>query len=112
MALLNVRSLSNKTFIVNDIIRSYGLDCIILTETWVDETGTKELIEASPSNFSFSHYSRSSKKGGGIAVIFSDILSCKSVSFGSYFTFEYLALLTRSIHPCLMLRIYCPLRRI
>lgn len=110
MAHLNVRSLSNKTFIVNDIIRSYGLDCIILTETWLDETGTKELIEASPSNFSFSHCTRPSKKGGGIAAIFSDILSCKSVSFGVYFTFEYLALVTRSVHLCLMLTIYRPPR--
>lgn len=53
MALLNVRSLTNKTFIVNDIIRSHKLDCILLTETWLDETGSKELIEASPSIFHF-----------------------------------------------------------
>lgn len=55
MALLNVRSLTNKTFIVNDIITSHRLDCILLIETWLDETGSKELIEASPSNFSFSN---------------------------------------------------------
>ena len=118
IAFLNVRSLSNKTFIVNDIIRSYGLDCIILTETWLDETGTKELIDVSPSNFSLSHCTRPSKKGGGITAIFSDILSCKRVSFGVYFTFYtiililliYLALVTRSVHPCVMLTIYRPPR--
>ena len=51
MALLNVRSLNNKTFIVNDTITSHQLDCILLTETWLNETGSKELIEASPSKF-------------------------------------------------------------
>ena len=110
MALLNVRSLSNKTFIVNDIIRSYGLDCILLTETWLDETGTKELIEASPSQFSFSQCNRPSKKGGGIAAIFSDILSCKCVLFGVYSTFEYLTLVPKSVHPCLVITIYRPPR--
>lgn len=69
MALLNVRSLNNKTFIVNDTVTSHQLDCILLTETWLDETGSKELIEASPSNFSFSHRSRSNKNGGGVIAI-------------------------------------------
>lgn len=50
MAFLTHRSPGNKTFIDNGIIKSHGLDCI-LTETWLDETGGKELIEVSPPNF-------------------------------------------------------------
>lgn len=107
IAFLNIRSLSNKTFIVNDIIESNQLHCILLTETWLDDTGSKERIEASPSNFSFSHCIRPNKKVGGVAAIFSDILSCKTTSFGSYSTFEYLALITRSACHCLVLTLYC-----
>lgn len=110
MALLNVRSLINKTFIVSDIISSHRLDCILLTETWLDETGKKELLETSPPNFSFSRCTRTSKKGGGVAAIYSDILSCKSIHLGSYSTFEYLALAIRSDYPCLLLTIYRPPR--
>ena len=40
MALLNVRSLANKTFLVSDLISSHKLACIFLTETWLDATGS------------------------------------------------------------------------
>lgn len=109
-ALLNVRSLTNKTFIINYLITSHWLGCILLTETWLDETGSKELIEASPSDFSFSHFTRSNKKGGGVVAIFADILSCKIILFGSYSTFEYLALVMKSANPCLVLTVYHPPR--
>lgn len=38
-ALLNVRSWSNKTLIVNDIICNNKLDCIEHTETWLTQRG-------------------------------------------------------------------------
>ncbi len=60
------------------------LDCILLTETWLDETDNKELIEACPPNFSFLHCSRVDKKGGGVAAIFSNNLLCRNILFGSY----------------------------
>lgn len=99
---------TNKTFTVNDIIRSHRLHCILLTETWLDETGSKELTEASPSNFSLSHCTRSNKRGGGVAAIFTDGLLCKSITFGSYSTSEYLALVIRSVYPSLVLTVYHP----
>ncbi len=110
MALPNVRSLHNKTFTDNDLITSHQLDCLLLTETWLDGTGSKELIEASQSNFSFSHCNRLNKKGVGVSAISSNILSCKNVSFGFYSTFENLAFTIRSVYPCLVLTVYCPPR--
>ena len=108
MALFNVRSLSKKTFIVNDIITSYKLNCIFLTETWLDASGNYELLEASPSDFSFSHCFRSIQKGCGVAALFSNVLPCKDVSFGTYSTFEYLAIAMKPPNTCLMVTIYHP----
>ena len=50
IALFNIRSLKEKTLLTKGIITSYSLDCILLTETWLDDSGSKELIEASPPN--------------------------------------------------------------
>ena len=75
LALLNVRSLNNKTFLVNELIKENNLDCICLTETWLnDDTATATLIEACPPDYSFHQVSRKSKRGGGVAAIFSSKL--------------------------------------
>lgn len=99
------QSLINKTFIINDLITSHRLNCFLLTETWLDETGSKELIEASPPNFSSLHCSRENSRGGGVAAIFSSNLSSKNVYFGSYSMFEYLAFVMKSAYPCLVLTV-------
>ena len=67
-------------------------------------TGSKELLEVSPSDFSFSHCSRANKKGGGVEAIF--LISCMNVSIGTYSTFEYLALEIRSSNVCLVVHVY------
>lgn len=84
------------------------LDCILLTEMWHDETGNIELIEACPPKFSFLHCPRVEKKGGGVAAIFSDNLSCKNILSGNYSTFEYLAIVMKSASPFLVLTVYHP----
>ncbi len=68
MALLNVRSLVSKTFLVNDLIHENKLDSIPLTETWLDATGSKELIETAPPDFTFTHCTKYNRKGGGVAI--------------------------------------------
>ena len=36
LALLNVRSLANKSFLINDFISTHDLDFLLLTETWLN----------------------------------------------------------------------------
>ena len=60
MAVLNVRSLLNKSFIINNLILDKHLDSILLTETWLG-TDAPVLTEASPPNFNFLF----STRGGG-----------------------------------------------
>ena len=89
MALLNVRSLSNKTFIINDFIQDNNLKCLLLCETWLGTDGSIALIEASPANFKFSFSSRVGKKGGGTASIYSTAFDANDFRLGEYSSFEY-----------------------
>lgn len=89
LVLLSVRSLTNKTFIINVFLISHRLDCILLIKTWLDETGSNALFEASPLNFSSLHCFWENKKDGSVASIFSDNLSGRNILLGNYFTLEY-----------------------
>ena len=58
MALLNVQSLSNKTFVINEIISEHKIECMFLTETWLNSDGPAILIETSPPCYSFEFSTR------------------------------------------------------
>lgn len=84
MSLLNVRSLMNKTFIINDLILDNKLDCLFLTETWLGTDAPIVLTEASPPNFNFLFSTRTGKKGGGTASITKNTMLSNEVFFNSY----------------------------
>lgn len=67
--LFNTRSLSNKSFLINDLIRTHKLD-LLLTETWLDMENATTLIESAPRNSDFMSVIRKHGRGGGIAQIF------------------------------------------
>ena len=108
MALFNVRSLSKKTFLVNDIIDEHNLSCMFLTETWLNENGSASLIEASPPNYSFLESHRNGKRGGGTATIFKDALRGTNISFGEFASFEYHAILLKCQPQIIAVTIYRP----
>ena len=45
-ALLNIRSLSGKTFLINDFIIKRNLDFMFLTETWLDKDNSAAVLIA------------------------------------------------------------------
>lgn len=65
MALLNIRSLSDKTFLVKDIIVERRLIVCFLSETWLNSDAPAVFIETAPSNFDF-YSCRLEKKGRGV----------------------------------------------
>ncbi|XP_061753929.1 zinc finger SWIM domain-containing protein 7 isoform X2 [Nerophis ophidion] len=67
---LNIRSLSPKTLLVNDIIRDNNLNVIGLSETWLKPNDFFALNEACPPNFTHAHIARPLKRGGGVALIY------------------------------------------
>lgn len=72
MVLLNIRALTNETFIVINII---SLDCILFTENWLNETVSEELSVVFPCYFLIFTLYQVYQEG----LFFSDILSCKTL---------------------------------
>jgi hypothetical protein len=68
--LLNVRSLTSKAVIVNELITDHNLDVIGLTETWLKPDELTVLNEDSPPVYTSEHISRASHKCGGVANIY------------------------------------------
>ena len=55
IGLLNVRSLTSKTVIVNELITDHNHDVIVLTETWLKPDEFTVLNEASPPGYTSDH---------------------------------------------------------
>ncbi len=54
LAFLNIRSLKNKSFVINDLITTNNLDFMFLIETWLeDNCSATVLTETAPPNFNF-----------------------------------------------------------
>ncbi len=89
MALVNARSVSNKTFILNDFFTSRGLDFLFLTETWTGADESSIFGELCPLNFSFISTPRCVRRGGGVALVFRNQYKIQTIFFAENFsTFE------------------------
>lgn len=102
MALLNVRSLSQKTFILHDFYKSHNLQFIFLTETWMRESELAPLTELCPPNTSFLSTPRLTGRAGGMASVYSDAFKCKQIFQDTVFTSFELQLFTMD-KPCAFL---------
>ncbi len=79
MALVNARSISNKSFILNDFFTSHSLDFLFITETWLKHGDLMPLVEIAPLDCAFFSSPRASGHGGGVATIFRSCFKCKTV---------------------------------
>lgn len=91
---LNPRSVKNKVLSLNDFITSNDFDIVGITETWLGPNPLPCIAELVPPRYKFKHTPRpSSRKGGGVALIFKQSLSVKvltSSADGKYKHFEYM----------------------
>ena len=88
IGLLNVRSLTSKAVIVNELITDHNLDVIGLTETRLKPDEFTVLNEASPPGYTIDHIPRASQKGGGVANIYIITFNCTASSHEIYASYS------------------------
>ncbi len=69
MALINARSLVNKTFLLNYFFSSHSLDFMFITESWTKVGDLTPFSELVPSDCTFFNFPRPNRRGGGLVTI-------------------------------------------
>lgn len=88
MALINIRSLNNKTFILKNFFSAHTLDFLLLTETWQKPGDVSAFSELLPPSCSFFSCPRATGRGGGVASVFKNKFKCRLITTNTYSSFE------------------------
>ena len=77
VALLNARSVRNKTTILNEFLTENRIDLIFLTETWLDNASGSTIAGLLPPGFFITHVPRNESigRGGGVGLLFRENLT-------------------------------------
>ena len=108
LALLNTRSLNNKSHILNEFITDNKLDILCLTETWQKPLDYMALNQTTPSGFSYINNPRPEGRGGGIAAIHHQDLQPRPLSISTPSSFEHLTFKLPGSQPLIISTIYRP----
>ena len=75
-AVINARSLRNKTAVFVDHIIEQNIDVCAVTETWLKDKDTASIADICQSGYSFKSFPRpSNRMGGGTGVMFNSSLN-------------------------------------
>ena len=89
VAVLNARSVRNKTLAINEFVTDHDVDILAITETWLKKNSDKPIIaELTPSGYTFINVPRAAGRSGSVGVIHRNNLPCKMLPKQNYVTFE------------------------
>lgn len=108
MALINTRSIVNKSFILNNFFTSQSLDFLFITETWVNPGEQMALGDLTPPGCNFLNSPRTSGRGGGVATVFKNSFKCKRLPMDTYSSFEAQLLKIEMMIPVFCVLVYRP----
>ncbi len=108
MSLINARSVSNKTVIINDYFYSRTLDFLFITDTWLTSGDLSPFSELVPSDCKFLNSPRSVGRGGGLASIFKQNFVCRMLATDVYSSFELQLFVLELDNPMATSVIYRP----
>ena len=107
--LLNAQSCKNKCDSIVDYVREHSLDFLVITEPWLTQNDKIAIANLTADGYKCLSVPRVGRKGGGLALIYSNSLSLSSKSRLRYKSFEWIELSHRSSgHSVLVLVIYRP----
>lgn len=104
-ALINVRSLANKTFILSDFFNTQSLDILCLMETWLNTGDLSPFSELLPPNW-FLNFPRASGRGGCLASIFKNTFNCRFLHSRVFTSFELQLFQLNTTEPIVCAIIY------
>nr|XP_054757019.1 ankyrin-3-like [Lytechinus pictus] len=87
-AMLNARSVKNKTAEFVDYILDHELDIVAVCETWLTPNDADMIGQLTPCGFTFKHIPRAGKRGGGVAVLFKSQLDVRILDSPNITSFE------------------------
>ena len=88
-ALINARSVRNKSVQICDYIVENNFDFIAVTETWLAKSDEQDIIRSvTPAGYSFYNNPRAKGRGGGTGLIIKSNIKIKPVAPSKFQTFE------------------------
>ena len=89
-AVLNARSVNNKTTLLNEYVKDNDLDIFGITETWLKAKNQHSIAQLTPPGYTLHHVDQPRGNGGGVAIMHKDSIRSTSTESKSYQSFDYI----------------------
>ncbi|KAL5261656.1 hypothetical protein ACHWQZ_G007376 [Mnemiopsis leidyi] len=99
----NVRSLNNKIEQVMNFLQDNDMAILFVTETWLTDQHNNTTAQIRDHGYKIHHFSRSSKIGGGVALIYKSTVELVRVHITQFPTFEAVSAKLKMINKTVVL---------